>query len=70
MVYLLKNIIVSTLAGVAQWIECWPADQRVASSIPGQGTCLCCRPGPWQGRVRGGHTLMFLSLFLPHFPSV
>ena len=22
------------LAGVAQWIECWPANQRVAGSIP------------------------------------
>ena len=22
------------LAGVAQWIECWPAIQRVAGSIP------------------------------------
>ena len=34
------------LAGVAQWSEGWPANQRVASSIPSQGTCLGCRPGP------------------------
>ena len=34
------------LAGVAQWIECLPANQRVTSSIPSQGTCLGCRPGP------------------------
>ena len=34
------------LAGVAQWIEHWTAKQRVASSIPSQGTCLGCRPGP------------------------
>ena len=34
------------LAGVAQWIERWPANQRVASSIPSQGTCLGCWPGP------------------------
>ena len=34
------------LAGVAQWIEHWPAKQRVASSIPSQGKCLGCRPGP------------------------
>ena len=33
-------------AGVAQWIEHWPANQRVAGSIPSQGTCLCCGPGP------------------------
>ena len=34
------------LAGVAQWTECWPANQRVAGSIPSQGTCLNCGPGP------------------------
>ena len=36
----------SALAGVAQWFECWPAKQEVASLIPRQGTCLGCRPGP------------------------
>ena len=30
----------SGLAGVAQWIEHWPVNQRVACSIPSQGTCL------------------------------
>ena len=34
------------LTGVAQWIECWPANLRVAGSIPSQGTCLGCGPGP------------------------
>ena len=34
-----------TLAGVAQWTECQTMKQRVAVSIPGQGTCLGCRPG-------------------------
>ena len=34
------------LAGVAQWIECRPANQRVTGSIPIQGTCLGCRLGP------------------------
>ena len=34
------------LAGVAQWIECWPRNQRVAGLIPSQGTCLGGRPGP------------------------
>ena len=34
------------LAGVAQWIERWPVNQNVPSSIPSQGTCLGCRPGP------------------------
>ena len=50
------------LAGVAQWIECQPANQRVTSSIPSQGTCLGCRAGSQWGLVRGNHTLMFLSL--------
>ena len=31
-----KEIV--ALAGVAQWIECQPASQRVTSSIPSQGT--------------------------------
>ena len=34
------------LAGVVQWIEGQLANQRVASSIPSQGTCLGWRPGP------------------------
>ena len=28
------------LAGVAQWIECGPVNQKVARWIPSQGTCL------------------------------
>ena len=39
------------LAGVAQWIECWPVSQRVTSSIPSQGTCLGCGPGSRLGGV-------------------
>ena len=35
----------NTLAGMAQWIECWPANQRVAGLIPTQGKCLGCGPG-------------------------
>ena len=34
------------LAGVAQWTECWPENQRVLGSIPSQGACLGCGPGP------------------------
>ena len=34
------------LAGVAQWIECQPVNQRVAGLIPSQGTCLGWGPGP------------------------
>ena len=39
--------------GVAQWVECWPVNQRVSGSIPSQGTCLGCG-------LRG-NPLMFLS---------
>ena len=39
----------SALAGVAHWIECWPANQRVPSSIHSQGTCLGCGPGTQLG---------------------
>ena len=46
-VYIYKEKL--ALAGAAQWIECWPMNQRVAGSIPSQGTCLCCGPGPQYG---------------------
>ena len=36
----------SAMDGVTQWIECQPVSQRVAGSIPSQGTCLGCKPGP------------------------
>ena len=38
-----------TLAGVAQQIGRQPANQRVAGSIPGQGTCLGCGPSSQVG---------------------
>ena len=51
------------LAGVAQWMERWPANKKVAGSIPSQGTYLDCRPGPWcGGHMRSNHTWIFLSL--------
>ena len=34
------------LAGVAQWIERRPVNQKVVGLISSQGTCLGCRPGP------------------------
>ena len=40
----IKNV--TALAGVAQWIEHRPANQRVAGLIPSQGTCLDFVPGP------------------------
>ena len=33
------------LADVAQWIKCWPVNQRAAGLIPSQGTCLGCGLG-------------------------
>ena len=45
----LNNFYIA-LAGVAQWIECQPANQRVTGSIPSQGSCLGCRPGPSRGK--------------------
>ena len=51
-----------SLAGVAQWIEHQPVNQRVSVSIPGLGHM----PGsqarsPRRGHSRGNYTLMFLS---------
>ena len=37
------------MAGVAQWIEPQPANQRFAGLIPSHGTCLGCGPGPQYG---------------------
>ena len=54
------------LAGVAQWIECRPVNPRVAGSIPSQGTCLDCWPGPWWGvHERQPHINVSFPLFLP-----
>ena len=55
------------MAGVAQWIECQPANQRVASLIPSQGTCLGCRPGAHCGACeRQPHS----DVSLPLSPSL
>ena len=51
------------LAGIPQWIEHWPANQRSPDRFPVRahawvaGQVPCCGEG-----VRGNHTLMFLSL--------
>ena len=56
------KILFIALASVAQWIERWRVDQRVAGSIPSLGTCLVVGQIPSRGHARGTHTLMFLSL--------
>ena len=60
----------TALACVAQWIECWPANQRVSSSIPSLGHMPGLQAGsPVWGW--GKHTVMFLSFFfLSLFPSL
>ena len=37
---------IEALAGVAQWIEHQPVNQKVTGSIPSQDTCLGFGPGP------------------------
>ena len=59
------------LAGVAQWIEHGPVNQRVTGLIPSQGTCLGYGPSPWWGmQERQPHIDVSFPLFLPPFPSV
>ena len=40
------NCNFDALPGVAQWIESWPVNQKVPGSIPNQGSCRGCGPGP------------------------
>ena len=62
--------MVPALASVAQWIECWPVNQRVAGLIPSQDTCLGCGPGPQsEAHERQAHIDVSLPLFLLPFPS-
>ena len=60
----------STLAGVAQWIEHRPANQRVTGWIPSQGTCLGCGLGQVssRGHARGNHPLSFSPSLSPSLP--
>ena len=52
-------------AGVAQWIERQTVKQRVAGSIPSQGTFLGCGPGPqWGAHERQPHIDVSFPLFL------
>ena len=59
---MLSKIFDLAQAGVAQWIERGPVNQRVTGSIPILGTCLGCRPGPQKGVCERQPTWMFLSL--------
>ena len=71
MIYLTLRTTSAALTGVAQWIEHQPTNQEVTGSIPSQGTCLGCGPGPQQGALeREPHVDVSLPLFLPPFPSI
>ena len=62
---LLKTSIF-TLAGIAQWIEHQPVNQRVTGLILSQGTYLGCRPCPqWGVHERQPH----IDVSLPLSPS-
>ena len=66
------KIYIIALAGAPQWIECRPANQRVASSSPSQGTRLGAGQVPSKGGVackRPPHIDVSLPLFLPPFSS-
>ena len=66
----LKYFKIFALAGVAQWIEHWAANQGSTGSIPSRGTCLGCRPDPQLGACeRQPHIDVSLPLFLSPFPS-
>ena len=53
------------LTDVAQLVGCHTAKQKVTSSIPGQGTCLGCRPGPQLGCMQAATNQCFFSSLSP-----
>ena len=61
-----RNIILKktalTLTGEAQGPESGPANQRVPGPFPVRAHAGVVGQAPRRGRVRGNHTLMFLSL--------
>ena len=66
-----KNTLFLAVAGVVQWIEHQPENQRVVGSVPSQGTCLGCRPGPqYRACERQPHIDVSLPLFLLPFHSL
>ena len=48
---------------MAQWIELWSVNQRIAGSIPGRAQAWTAGQVPSEGgHARDNHTLMFFSL--------
>ena len=59
------------LAGVAQWIECWPENQSVAGSFPVRAHVWVVGQVPsWGAHERQPHIDVSLPLFLLPFPSL
>ena len=69
---LVSSRLTTLCPALAEWlIERRPESQRVAGSIPSQGTGLGCGPGPQCGaHKRQPHIDVSLPLFLPLFPSL
>ena len=68
--YCLFKSISIALVGVAQWIErgLWTKGSLVRFLV--RSHTWIVGQVPSEVHVRGNHTLMFLSLFLPPFPSL
>ena len=65
------KVTLGALAGVAQWIEPQPANQRVAGSIRVRAHAWVVGQVPWcRACKRQPHIHVSLPLFLPPFPSV
>ena len=65
-----KKSAALALTRVVWWVGRHPANQTVASSIPGQGTCLSCGSGPLSEACESQPIDVSLPLFLPPFPSL
>ena len=66
--FLVKNLQISALAGVFQWIERQPMNWKVVGSIPVQGTRLSFGQGAQLGMCWRQPINVSLPLFLPPFP--
>ena len=60
----------SALAGVALWLSAGLQIKWALVGLPVRAQAWVVGQVPSSGHSRGNHTLMFLSFFLPHFPSL
>ena len=58
------------LAGIPQWIECGLQTKGSPAGFPVRAQAWVVGQVPSGGHVRGNHIMMFLSLFLPPFPTL